>query len=95
MTNYEIESTSKNITESHRNTNKNKPFSYTEKLETKIQEQAKRLSDLTKYKILCEKRIRELNPNEKIPLNEDSIKTFSKKSSLNEKEINIIIFIFF
>ena len=68
ITNYEIESTSKNITESQRNTNKNKPFTYTEQLESKIQEQAKRLSDLSKYKILCEKRLRELNPNEKIPL---------------------------
>ena len=34
ITNYEIESTSKNITESQRNTNKNKPFTYTEQLET-------------------------------------------------------------
>ena len=88
ITNYEIESTSKNITESQRNTNKNKPFTYTEQLESKIQEQAKRLSDLSKYKILCEKRLRELNPNEKIPLSEDSIKTLSKKSSNNEIEIN-------
>ena len=89
ITNYEIESTSKNITESQRNTNKNKPFTYTEQLESKIQEQAKRLSDLSKYKILCEKRLRELNPNEKIPLTEDSIKTLSKKSSDNENEINM------
>ncbi len=89
ITNYEIESTSKNITESQRNTNKNKAFTYTEQLELKIQEQAKRLSDLSKYKILCEKRLRELNPNEKIPLTEDSIKTLSKKSSDNENEINM------
>ena len=30
ITNYEVESISKNITESQRNTNKNKPFTYTE-----------------------------------------------------------------
>ena len=67
LSDYEIESTSKNITESQRNTTKNiKPNTYTEQLESKIQEQAKRLSDLNKYKILCEKKIKELNPNEKI-----------------------------
>ena len=87
LSDYEIESTSKNITESQRNTTKNtKPNTYTEQLESKIQEQAKRLSDLTKYKILCEKKIKELNPNEKIPISEESIKTQSKKNYNEDNE---------
>ena len=89
LSNYEIESTSKNITESQRNTIKNtKPNTYTEQLESKIQEQAKRLTDLSKYKLLCEKRIKELNPNEKFPITEESIKTQSKKNYNEDNEIN-------
>ncbi len=73
---YEIESISKNISDSQRNNypNINSKQSYIEQLELKIQEQARRLNELYKYKLLCEKRIRELNPNEVIPLTEESIR---------------------
>ena len=58
--NYQIESTSKLNTDEKR--------TYISKLEHKIKEQAKRLTELTKYKFICEKRILQLNPNEQLPL---------------------------
>ena len=70
---YIIESTSKNITESQRYNSKGNNQTYIEQLESKIQVQAKRLSELTKYKYLCEKRIRQLNPNEDFPVTEETI----------------------
>ena len=70
---YIIESTSKNITESQRYNSKGNNQTYIEQLESKIQVQAKRLSELTKYKFLCEKRIRQLNPNEDFPVTEETI----------------------
>ena len=70
---YIIESTSKNITESQRYNSKGNNQTYIEQLESKIQVQAKRLSELTKYKFLCEKRIRQLNPNEDFPITEETI----------------------
>ena len=89
-TDYEIESISKNISDSQRN---NYPYinskqSYIEQLELKIQDQARRLNELYKYKLLCEKRIRELNPNEVIPLTEESIRSNSKKSSVKDESEN-------
>ena len=87
---YEIESISKNISDSQRNNypNINSKQSYIEQLELKIQEQARRLNELYKYKLLCEKRIRELNPNEVIPLTEESIRSNSKKSSVKDESEN-------
>ncbi len=67
---YEIDSYSKNVTESQRDTKHNL---YIGQLESKIQEQAQRLNYLTKYKNLCEQRLQELNPNEKFPLTEKII----------------------
>ena len=77
-TEYEIDSYSKNVTESQRDTKHNL---YIGQLESKIQEQAHRLNYLTKYKNLCEQRLLELNPNEKFPLTE-KIKSKVKNSSL-------------
>ena len=71
-TNYQVESTSKLNTE-ERNQIPHPPNSYVERLEQKIQEQAKRLSDLTNYKYLCEKRIVQLNPNENFPITEQNL----------------------
>ena len=87
---FEIDSSSKNITDTQRynnitgrtnslnkntnNNNNDNSKSYIEQLEAKIQEQAKRLNELNKYKYLCEKRIRQLNPNEDLPITEDSLK---------------------
>ena len=89
-TDYEIESISKHISDSQRNNypNMNLKQSYIEQLELKIQDQARRLNELYKYKLLCEKRIRELNPNEIIPLTEESIKSNSKKSSIKDESEN-------
>ena len=86
-TEYEIESVSKYIQDSQTNKNSKQP-TYIEQLETKIQEQAKRLNDLYKYKILCEKRIKDLNPNEEFPVSEESIKNQSKKSSVKDENEN-------
>ena len=101
---FEIDSSSKNITDTQRynnitgrtnslnkntnNNNNDNSKSYIEQLEAKIQEQAKRLNDLYKYKILCEKRIKDLNPNEEFPVSEESIKNESKKSSVKDENEN-------
>jgi hypothetical protein len=50
--NYQIESSSKNITDPQKTTLKTNN-NYIEQLESKIQEQAKRLNELTRYKYLC------------------------------------------
>ena len=63
--------------------NTNPPSSYVERLELKIQEQAKRLHELTKYKCLCEKRLLQLNPNETLPLTENIITQHKKKNNNN------------
>jgi len=59
---------------------------YIEKLESKIRQQAKNISDLNKYKYLCEKRIRQLNPNEILPLTIDSLndENINNNSSINK-----------
>ena len=46
---------------------------YIEKLESKIQQQSKIISELNKYKYLCEKRLKQLNPNEVLPLTIESL----------------------
>ncbi len=79
---YEIDSYSKNVTESQRETKHN---IYIGQLESKIQEQAQRLNYLTKYKNLCEQRLQELNPNEKFPLTE---KIISKNYNLIQENKN-------
>ena len=99
--NYQIESSSKNITDPQKTvlkTNNN----YIEQLEIKIQEQAKRLNELTRYKFLCEKRLKQLNPIEELPVTEESLsrdspRKFSPQSNqkdkydqLYEKYINLL-----
>lgn len=76
--NYQIESTSKLNTE-EKNLNflnfNNHPNSYIERLENKIQEQAKRLTEMRNYIHLCEKKIKQLNPDEILPLSADGFNT--------------------
>ena len=87
--NYQIESSSKNITDPQKTvlkTNNN----YIEQLEIKIQEQAKRLNELTRYKFLCEKRLKQLNPIEELPVTEESLsrdspRKFSPQSNQKDK----------
>lgn len=53
----------------------NESLSYRDQLETKIREQAKRLSELEKYKYLCEKRIKQLSPKHPLPITEAILST--------------------
>lgn len=84
-TNYQIESTSKLNTEEKLYPISHPPNSYVEKLEQKIQEQAKRLSDLTNYKYLCEKRIIQLNPDEIFPITEKVLQNYNLGSQKKDK----------
>ena len=61
---------------------------YIEKLESKIRQQAKNISDLNKYKYLCEKRIRQLNPNEILPLTIDSLNDENINNNSNINKLN-------
>ena len=65
-----------------RNKNENN-LKYMEKLESKIRAQAKKIADLNKYKYLCEKRIRQLNPNEILPLTIDSLNDENIYNNMN------------
>ena len=65
--------------------------SYIEQLESKIEQQSKTLSELNKYKYLCEKRIKQLNPNEILPITIESLKNETKNTNninLNNKDIH-------
>ena len=79
-----------------RNKNENN-LKYMEKLESKIRTQAKKIADLNKYKYLCEKRIRQLNPNEILPLTIDSLNdesiynNMNSKNNLNNNDTNLNI----
>ena len=85
--NYQIESSSKNITDPQKTTLKTNN-NYIEQLESKIQEQAKRLNELTRYKYLCEKRLKQLNPIEELPITEETLSRESLKISqqTNQKD---------
>ena len=75
-----------------RNKNDNNNLKYMEKLESKIQNQAKKIADLNKYKYLCEKRIRQLNPNEILPLTIDSLNDeniYNNMNTLNNNDSNL------
>ena len=78
-----------------RNKNENN-LKYMEKLESKIRAQAKKIADLNKYKYLCEKRIRQLNPNEILPLtidslNDENINNMNSMINLNNNDTNLNI----
>jgi len=75
-----------------RNKNDNNNLKYMEKLESKIQNQAKKIADLNKYQYLCEKRIRQLNPNEILPLTIDSLNDeniYNNMNTLNNNDSNL------
>ena len=76
-----------------RNKNENN-LKYMEKLESKIRSQSKKIADLNKYKYLCEKRIRQLNPNEILPLTIDSLNDenlYNNMSNYNNNDTNLNI----
>ena len=59
-------------------------------MESKIEQQEKTISELNKYKYLCEKRIKQLSPDEPLPLTIESLKNESKNknnSNINNKDI--------
>ena len=72
-----IENTNKILDSNNITLNKEKKNKevYIKKLEKKIINKERQLSQLLEYKYLCEKRIKELNPNEILPLTIDSFNT--------------------
>ena len=54
---------------------------YIQKLETKIRDQSKIINNLLEYKNLCEKRIRQLNPNENLPITKKNL--FPQNDKIN------------
>ena len=62
---------------------------YIEKLESKIKYQEKVILDLNKYKYICEKRIKQLNPNEIFPLTLDSLSNENIYNSNNKNYLNL------
>ncbi len=79
--NYQIDSSSKNTVDLPKSNSK-KNTNYIDQLESKIQAQAQKLNELTKYKSLCEKRLKQLNPIEELPISEESLtKESSRKIS--------------
>lgn len=61
-----------------------KDFTYKEKIEKKVREQAKRLLELQTYKNLCEQRILQLIPNHSLPVTTQHLQENSPKIDLNE-----------
>ena len=68
------------VSTNYRNNNKTEESknmlkgSYVDQLQFKIEEQEKIINDLNNYKYLCEKRIKQLNPNEIFPITSNSLK---------------------
>ena len=91
---YEIPSTFGNDHPHIENNTQEKKESYIDQLESKIEQQAMTISELNKYKYLCEKRIKQLNPNEVLPLSIESLKNEitnknnNSKSNINNKKKN-------
>ena len=94
--NYEIDSTQNlqgtqskfmNSMDNFPNVNSQKDNStYISQLEYKIRDQAKRLSELEKYKYLCERRIKQLNPNHPLPLTEEILEIPIQKDEIIDIE---------
>ena len=91
---YELPSTFGNAHPHIENNTQEEKESYINQLESKIEQQTKTISELNKYKYLCEKRIKQLNPNEVLPLSIESLKNEitnknnTSNSSVNNKDIH-------
>ena len=91
---YEIPSTFGNDHPHIENNTQEEKESYINQLESKIEQQAMTISELNKYKYLCEKRIKQLNPNEVLPLSIESLKNEitnknnNSNSNINNKDIH-------
>ena len=85
---YQKSSTFRNNIPLHQNNSIDKE-TYIDQLESKIQQQAKQILELNKYKYLCENRIKQLNPNEILPLTVESLNNLYNKNNNNRNNINI------
>ena len=85
---YDIPSTYRINNISEKNNNQAKD-SLIEQLQLKIEEQEKIIYELNNYKYLCEKRIRQLNPNEIFPITNNSLYNYNNKMESHNKENNL------
>ena len=81
---YDVPSTYRNNDITDENNNQGKD-SYLEQLQSKIEEQEKIIYELNNYKYLCEKRIKQLNPGEILPITPNSLNT---KKKINQQKNN-------
>ena len=74
-----------NLTEDNNNILKD---SYINQLYLKIEEKDKIIYELNNYKYLCEKRIKQLNPNEALPITSQSLNNHFNLQQINNDDIN-------
>ena len=79
---YDVSSTYRNANLTEEDNNKFKDL-YMDKLQIKIEEQEKIIFELNNYKYLCEKRIKQLNPNEIFPITSNSLKNMNDTTQQN------------
>ena len=79
---YDVSSTYRNANLTEEDNNKFKDL-YMDKLQIKIEEQEKIIFELNNYKYLCEKRIKQLNPNEIFPITSNSLKNRNDTTQQN------------
>ena len=84
---YDVSSTYRHNNMTEENNNRIKD-SYLDKLQLKIEEQEKIINDLNNYKYLCEKRIKQLNPNEILPITSYSLKKRNNMVQQNNNDNN-------
>ena len=84
---YDVSSTYRHNNMTEENNNRIKD-SYFDKLQLKIEEQEKIINDLNNYKYLCEKRIKQLNPNEILPITSNSLKKRNNMVQQNNNDNN-------
>ena len=84
---YDVSSTYRHNNMTEENNNRIKD-SYLDKLQLKIEEQGKIINDLNNYKYLCEKRIKQLNPNEILPITSNSLKNRNNMVQQNNNDNN-------
>ena len=84
---YDVSSTYRHNNMTEENNNRIKD-SYLDKLQLKIEEQEKIINDLNNYKYLCEKRIKQLNPNEILPITSNSLKNRNNMVQQNNNDNN-------
>ena len=84
---YDVSSSYRNNNLTDDNNNKLKD-SYIDQMQLKIEEQEKTIYELKNYIYLCEKRIKQLNPNEILPITSNSLKKYNNNNNINEENIN-------